>query len=138
MKKILTLAIVLTGLLFVSISGHAFAVDVLNPSDGNGPCNNANATSTPVVCGDNDSGSTGTNPIVGPNGILTVVVKLLSIAVGVVAVVIIIIQAMRMVISNGSTETVAKARSGIIFAVVGLVIAVAAQAIVLFVLDRVQ
>jgi hypothetical protein len=129
----------ITGLLFIAAPGYkVFAIDVLNPGDGGGPCNNSNASSTPVVCGDNSSSANANNPLFGPDGILTQIVNVLSIIVGIAAVIVIVIQGLRMILSNGSSETVAKARAGIFFAVGGLIVAVLAQALVAFVLSKVQ
>ena len=64
-------------------------------------------------------------------------INILSIVVGVIAVIVIIIQGMRMILSGGNEKTTKEARSGIIYALVGLTIAVLAQSIVHFVLNRI-
>jgi type IV secretion system pilin len=105
------------------------AVDVVG-----GPCSSGAASSS--VC--QDDTTNGGNPIFGPSGILTVVVKILSLIVGVFAVIFIIIESIRIVLSSGDAQSVAKARNGIIYALVGVGIAAVAQAIVAFVLNKVQ
>jgi hypothetical protein len=55
---------------------------------------------------------------------------------GAIAVLVIVIGALRMVYSSGNPEGVSKARSTIIYAVVGLVIAISAEALVAFVLGK--
>ena len=67
---------------------------------------------------------------------LSQVVNILSIVVGVTAVLIIIIQGLRLVLSEGKSENVNSARSGIIYAVVGLVVAALAQVLVWTILNR--
>ena len=107
----------------------ALAVDVLS-----GPCSGAASSSS--VCKDKNAlGST--DPIIGPNGIITEVVKILSLIVGVAAVIMVIIGGFRLVIAGGNPNDVGSARSSIIFALVGLLLAASAQLIVAFVLDRV-
>ncbi len=117
------------------------AVDVLNgcsPSTSDcSVCSNPNATSKPVICTDNQNGSK-QNPLLGPSGVLTVAANILSILVGVAAIIVIIISGLRMVISSGDPTSAGNARKAIIYALVGLAIAVLAQAIVALVLSKVQ
>lgn len=80
--------------------------------------------------------STTEDPITGQNGILTKVVEILGWVVGVAAVIMIIVNGLRMVLSNGNSDTVASAKNGIIFALVGIAVAILAQAIVIFVLRK--
>lgn len=76
------------------------------------------------------------NPIFGPEGILTGVISILSIIVGIAAFIMIIISGLRFILGGSNPETVASARNSIIFAVVGLIVALFAQAIVIFVLRK--
>ncbi|HMS23263.1 MAG TPA: hypothetical protein PKB09_00445 [Candidatus Saccharibacteria bacterium] len=80
--------------------------------------------------------STTENPIFGPTGIITRITKILGFVVGVAAVIMMIINGFRFVISNGNPENVSKAKNGIIFAIIGLLVALFAEAIALFVLQR--
>lgn len=82
------------------------------------------------------SGTTATNPIVGPEGVLTKVVNFFSIITGIVAVIVIILMGLRFVTSNGDAGKAASARQGIIYAVAGLIVAALAQAMVLLVLSK--
>lgn len=70
--------------------------------------------------------------------ILTTVLNILSFVVGVVAVIMIIIGGIRFVTSQGESSSTALARNTIIYATVGLVIAVVAQVLVHFVIGRVS
>ena len=66
---------------------------------------------------------------------------LLQVALGVfavIAVLMIIISALNIVYAEGDSNKVAKARSSIIYALVGLVIAISAEIIVTFVVGRFQ
>ena len=67
---------------------------------------------------------------------LSQVVNILSLVVGVTAVIVMIIQGLRLVLSEGKAENVNNARSGIIYAVIGLVVAALAQVLVWTVLNR--
>lgn len=84
-----------------------------------------------------DCGSTPGNSV-DPNSVVRAVVSILSWIVGVASVVMIIISGLRMIIANGDSSKIASARNGIIYALVGLVVAVSAQAFVHLVLSRVS
>lgn len=64
------------------------------------------------------------------------VINVMSAIVGVVAVIMVIVGGLRYVTSNGDSQATASARSTIIYALVGLVLAAVAQVIVQFVLER--
>ena len=70
------------------------------------------------------------------SGTIRTVVTLLSAAVGVVAVIMIIVGGFRYITSAGSPEQAKSARNTIIYAVVGLIIVALAQIIVHFVLSK--
>lgn len=65
------------------------------------------------------------------------VVNVLSIIVGIAAVIMIIINGLRFITANGDSGQINSARNGVIYAIVGLVIAAMAQIIVRFVLNRI-
>lgn len=77
------------------------------------------------------------NPFFGANGIFTVLVEQLSFIVGVASVIAIIIGGIRYITSAGQPQSAEAARNTIVYAVVGIVVAVAAQVIVRFVLERI-
>ena len=99
-------------------------------------------TAQSVVCGTLGGGSncSGTNPngSVGIDSTITAAINILSIVVGVVAVITIIVCGLRMITSQGDANSFATARTGIIYAVVGLCVVLLAQAIVQFVLAKVK
>ncbi len=70
------------------------------------------------------------------SGILATIINVLSLVVGIVAVIMIIIAGFNYVTSNGDDSKVSTAKKAIINAIVGLIIVVAAQAIVRFVLNK--
>lgn len=69
-------------------------------------------------------------------GTIKNVINTLLFIIGIAAVIIIIIAGFRMVMANGDSQSVARARSSIIYAVIGLIVAVSAYAIVNFILDQ--
>lgn len=85
---------------------------------------------------DSNCGSTPSSGV-DLNTTITAVVNILSLVVGIVAVIAIIICGLRMITSNGDANSFASARTGIIYAIVGLVVVLLSQAIVQFVLNKV-
>jgi cytochrome bd-type quinol oxidase subunit 2 len=69
-------------------------------------------------------------------GIIKTVINILSVIVGVVAVVMIIFGGLKYITSGGDSSNVSSAKNTIIYAIVGLVIVALAQFIVRFVLDK--
>lgn len=72
------------------------------------------------------------------NSALELAINLFSLVVGVVAVIMLIIGGLKYVTSNGDSGAVSSAKNTIIYAVVGLVVVVLAQAIVSFTVNRVS
>ncbi|HUC88235.1 MAG TPA: hypothetical protein VMR95_03755 [Candidatus Binatia bacterium] len=134
MKRLITMAILLLGMLLPALltMQSASAVDVLTGP--NGPCSST-VVNKPLICNDDSTNSTN-NPIFGPSGIVTVAVRILSLIVGFLAIVFIIVQAIKLAASGGDSQAVASARSGIIYALVGLVVSVMAQVLVDLVLSK--
>jgi hypothetical protein len=71
------------------------------------------------------------------NGVIGAVVNILSIVVGILAVIMIIFGGFRYITSAGDSGKITNAKNTIIYALVGLIIVVLAQAIVRFVLFKV-
>ena len=92
------------------------------------------------VCGDSAAGDYGA--VCGSDGsvegVASSIFEVIIDIVGVVAVIAIIVGAIRMATSNGDPGKMAKARMAIIWGAVGLVVALASFAIVQFVLKQVK
>lgn len=123
MKKLVTIpliALVLgVGLVFLS-GAPAMALDIFG-----GACSNQPDNPVCDASGDDD--------------ILTLIsniINTLLFLIGIAAVVVIIIGGFRYVAANGDTGAMATAKNTILYAVVGLVVAIASFAIVNFVLER--
>jgi len=84
----------------------------------------------------NDTGCTANEGVKEVNDTISTVINLLSFLVGVISVIMIIIGGIRFVTSQGNAQSSSSARNTVIFAVVGLVVAVFAQLIVKFVLGK--
>jgi Type IV secretion system pilin len=123
-KKILTLLLLLGLVLWpAAFPVSAGAVSV------SGACSNG-AGST-AVCKEL-SGSNG-NPIINT---LKIVIEILAIVIGVASVIMIIIGGIKMIMSGGDPSAVKSGRDTVIYALIGVVIAIFAQAIVSFVLSK--
>jgi len=72
----------------------------------------------------------------GPDGIITKVIQILIIVVTIISTIVIVIAGFRFVTSGGNPQSVGGARNAIIYAAVGLIIALFAQMLVSFVLSR--
>jgi hypothetical protein len=85
----------------------------------------------------NSGGQTAqSNSLYGPNGIITKVVKILTQVIGFAAVVVIIVGGFKYVTSSGDPNNVTSAKNTILYAVIGLVVAVLGRSIVVFVLNK--
>ncbi len=91
-----------------------------------------------LICGANSaaSGDCATQPTGSLDDTIANVINILSILVGIAAVVMIIIGGLRYITSGGNPEGAKKARTTILYAIAGLVIAVLAQVIARFVLKK--
>jgi cytochrome bd-type quinol oxidase subunit 2 len=79
----------------------------------------------------------GSDPLTGEKGILTRATRLLSFLTGVVAVIMLIIAGIMFVTSDGDASKVASARQTALYALIGVIVALVAQGIVVFVLSRI-
>lgn len=102
-----------------------FAVEVLNNKE---VCNDAEGKNSSVC---KESSQTG-NPIFGPDGVITFAINVLSVVIGLAAVIVIILAGMKFATSGSNPQEVSKAREMIIYAVVGLIVAALSQFLVRF------
>lgn len=88
-----------------------------------------------VAGGVNCAGNTFTlNSLTGSNGIVTDVVNAMIYATGILAVIFIIIGGVRYIVSQGDEKSVKSAKDTVLYAIIGLILAILAFAIVNFVL----
>lgn len=120
--------------LFVGFSGLLFAPDAYAskhlPLDI--ICQN---TPEATAC-QNRNQTVDSNDFYGRNGILTKVIRILSVIVGVVSVFVMIISGVKYMTSNGEPNRVNSAKDSLLYAVIGLALVALSQSIVIFVLNK--
>lgn len=122
MKKV---SVILASLLALPVI--AFGVTTLTADSASAQLN--------LESGINSAKGTGTpDSVTEDDGLIKKVVNLLLWAIGIISVIMIIIGGIRYAISNGDSNQVTAAKNTIMYAVIGLVIAIFAYAIVNFVL----
>lgn len=122
LTKVMLLVAVLAGFSLVTVSGF------------NGL---AMAANTDQVCDGVNLGSGGSCDDGGEvNKVIGTIIDILSWVVGVVSVIMIIIAGFQFVTAGGDPQKAAKARSTILYAIVGIVVVAFAQVIVRFVLKK--
>ncbi|MBW3568752.1 pilin [Candidatus Parcubacteria bacterium] len=135
MKKII-LSVIALVILVLPSAAIAQSVDINRDV-----CRNAPATRVdPTLCRDRvgNSKDPKQNPIYGPNSIVTKAVNILSMVVGVAAVIFIIVGGFRYIISGSNPEEVNKAREYIIYALVALILVAVAQLIIRYALTQID
>lgn len=113
--------------LFVGFTQVTNAVDPFSDV-----CSGGSNRSTTCI---NKKSST-SNPLLGPNGIITNVIQVLVIIIGAASVIMVMIGGLKYIISSGDPAKVSNAKDTILYALIGLVVAILAQSIVSFVLIR--
>lgn len=108
------------------VSAPASAVDPYGAA-----CNGGGGNS--AICQGKGNGA---DPIAGPSGAIVSVTTILAIVAGIVSVIFIIIGGLKYVTSGGDSSSIASAKSTIIAALIGLVIAALARPIVTFVIGK--
>ena len=130
LKTFIKLLIALTLLATFLTPSMAGAMGFANLSSQATVCTGVGQISGSVGC-DTNSGAT-------LDGVLKLVLNLLSVIVGIIAVIMIIIGGIKYITSGGSSDKTTSAKDTILYAIVGLVIVALAQIIVTFVLNKVS
>lgn len=127
MKKILMLSVLLFPLYVPAVAAQGLNDDICPPG------------STATFCQEDDNtqgAGPNDNRLYGPNGVITRVVRIISLVVGVAAVFMIIVGGIRYITSSGDPNNTNGAKNTILYAIVGLLVAVFAQAIIIFVINK--
>ena len=129
MRKILfqlklLLAVAVTSSLLIAVPAFAATTSAKDAV-----CEGIGLTSANSKCDDTSGPSV--------EGTVKLVVNVLSLAVGIAAVIMIIIGGFKYVISSGDSANISSAKNTILYAIIGLVIVALAQIIVRFVLKKV-
>jgi hypothetical protein len=118
--------------LFVLVlAGASVPVHAYGPFDA--ACNTGSSSWSSSVC--KDKSNTG-NPLVGADGLIPKVITLLDFAIAIIAIFVILISGFRFIFSQGESSSITGARNGILYAVIGLGVALVAQLIVVFVVKK--
>ncbi|MDB5168782.1 MAG: hypothetical protein JWO41_138 [Candidatus Saccharibacteria bacterium] len=96
-------------------------------------CSSGALGQTDVCQAVNTQSKSSQNPIVS---LIGSIINILSYVVGAAAVIGLIVAGLRMMLSSGDSSAIANARSSIVYCIVGVVVAVVAQAIVIFVINN--
>lgn len=78
----------------------------------------------------------GEDPLTGQNGVIVLATNIIAIVAGIAAVIFLVLSGLKYVTSNGAPDQISRAKEGIIYALVGLVLIVLARAIIGFVLTK--
>jgi hypothetical protein len=135
-KKLALSAQALTLALGLGVAGVAsVAVNTAPAYAAQGNCSDPSAAD-PLTAGASCAQANGTRDnLFAPNGIFVVVANTLIFLVGAVAVIFLIIGGLRYVVSNGDSKAVEGAKNTILYAIVGIVVAVISFALVQFVIS---
>lgn len=79
----------------------------------------------------------GADPITGPNGTIAKVTRLLAYITGIAAIILMIIGGIMYILSGGDSSKVSAAKNTVLYAAIGLIIVIMAQAIIVFILNNV-
>lgn len=117
---------------FVMVLALGFGVAIFSPTTSAFEVKPPSCPEGSVICETNPT----KNPIYGPDGIITKVTQVLTVFVGVVAVFVLVLAGISMMTSGGEPNKIATARRMVLYACIGIVVAVLGQAIVSFVLTK--
>lgn len=129
MKKLLGWLAAALLLVFVTLMpvGVSAATDPFS-----GACTGEGSSST--VCSSKGGNN---NPLTGPTGILTQVTNILAAVAGIVGLILIIWAGIKYITANGDSAQISQAKKTIIYALVGMVVALVARPLINFVLARI-
>ena len=99
-------------------------------------CSNGPDSNSPILSGSQCAKANGTsNNLFAQGGVFQTIANTLIFIVGAVAVIFLIIGGLRYVISNGDPKNVSAAKDTILYAIVGIVVAIVSFALVSFVIN---
>jgi hypothetical protein len=76
------------------------------------------------------------SPLIGPNSILYKIIQLVTLLTGAISIIMIMVGGFRYIVSGGDSNATKAAKDTILYAVIGLAIAIFAQTIITFVLSN--
>lgn len=129
---------VITQILF-SLAISLGVVTLLTTSIYAQDCTNATDAKSAIQCGSSNTSGvpTSSNPETALQRVINDSINILSIVVGIVAVILIIFAGFRFITSSGDPSKVASAKNALVYALIGLAIVALAQFAVKFVLNQI-
>jgi hypothetical protein len=113
----------------IFLTPQVSAIDVLSDT-----CKEAGVSGSSFCA--NVSSESSQNRVLGPNGIITKITQFIIFITGAISVIMVIIGGFRYVASTGDSNGTKQAKDTILYALVGLAVAILAQVIVSFVLSK--
>lgn len=129
----------LIGLVCSPVFAEAPSGDILNSAPTSTICqdNISSDIGDSAVCqGAQQGNDASKNPFFGPNSLLGKIVQAIVFLVGALSVIMVVVGGFRYVLSGGDSSATKAAKDTILYAVIGLIIALFAQIFVSFVLTR--
>lgn len=123
-KHIIAAGLLVLGIGMILVPSNSYAVNVIADQCKATP---TAANPTPAICKDQNA---------TPATLISTIVNVLLFIVGIISVVVIIIGGIMYATSSGDAGQVTKAKNTVLYAVVGLVVAILAFAIVKFVISK--
>ena len=138
MKRLIILLSILVSLVLpLTLTSPVLAVDPIGQS-----CEQVQGADATEICKENQANQeafkNGSNPLFGPDSVLTTVVNMLSLITAVIAVIVIMIGGTKLIVGGDDSNSVASARRTIIYAVISLIIVGSAQLLVRVILSHVK
>ena len=130
MKRLIATVLIFASLLAptLAVAGQAAAINIL-PN-----CGTNSSGGKPGVCTDYGGGN-GSNkdPLIT---VIKAAIDILSYIIGIAAIIGLVISGLRFITASGDSNGVAAARTSLVYSLIGVAVAVMAQLIVVFVLDK--
>lgn len=141
-RKMLSVFLLSFMIVMGNIGLVAAAPDACSDNNPATPCNvldpGCHGVSDSTLCGENGKNQTyADNGLFGVNGILNKAANFLLVIVGIAGVFMVVIGGVQYALSGGDPQKINKAKDMIIYAIVGLIVALVAKGIIAFVINRV-
>lgn len=78
------------------------------------------------------------DPLTGSTGLFIKAARLIAIITGAASIIIVILGGLRYVTANGDPQAITAARNQILYAVIGVIVSILAQALIIFIINRIK
>jgi len=128
----LILSFGLVGLMATPHSAAAFDPFGKLKDPNNNVCTSSNEAGQSTICTTDGQA----NPVSGTDSLILKITNFIALMAGVAAVIVIIVGGLQYILSSGDPSRTNSAKNTILYAVIGLVVIVAARSIIVFVINR--